>query len=276
MDSSAPIQPTTPLNGEKIVHFLFLHFVEDDTRSWKWMNRLRNALLAYYDIGSIEFFAIPSENAHQSAQLEVWKFRTLHADDASVLCVYYSGHGDLDDEGHLQLAAGPVPYRESKADSPDTDIPTVDWCHLQLDLIDCASDVLIIMDCCSAGAAVAPPDLGPPEPDGGATEFLLSCKRDEDCYTGTDSFTGILIRTLVDKAGDKTSFTIEELCFWMARSVEALRGITVHWQTGPYRSTRVPIHEVVQKDSGLPIYLKPKDSEGRSSWKKEDWSDDYY
>ncbi|KAL2074993.1 hypothetical protein VTL71DRAFT_8773 [Oculimacula yallundae] len=262
--ASTAIYPSFEVPKKKAIHCLLIYNEHDDTGCMDWTDTLKDVLNKSYEIESIKVFVVPSTRSQLLTVRAIRKLRDEHLDSSSVLFVFYSGHGDVDDRGRLYLPA----YDPANPESPQTPPPSLDWQTLQEELIRTPSDVLIMLDCCHAGAAAefgfGSPSLERAEGGGerGNIELFMSCRKDEVCFGGDDSFTSLLIGELEYSATPAgwTSFTIKELEDRMTEHIGDVRAESggADWEKGEYQHMRMPVFKRIQRRSRSSIWLTPK------------------
>ncbi|KOS18889.1 hypothetical protein ESCO_001191 [Escovopsis weberi] len=121
-DSAARAFPNRGRTSQryKNVQVLLLHWASDDLFVLPELEDLEKCLRDHYAFGT-DIFAIPSENSHLELMMRIGQLLQGHESQDTLFIIYYGGHARIDES------------RQST------------WC---------ASDVLILLDCC-AGAASA-------------------------------------------------------------------------------------------------------------------------
>ncbi|OJJ35027.1 hypothetical protein ASPWEDRAFT_183145 [Aspergillus wentii DTO 134E9] len=136
-------------------------------------------------------------NAEDKLLRHVLDFKVECGGRDGLLIVYYSGHGDMDDRGDIIWTA-------TERDTP----AELNWSNIQPWLFErYRGDVLMILDCCHAGAAAKAPRTD-------TKEILAACRAGGTTYaTGDFTFTKILIRELQQmyQIFGRSGFSIFEL-----------------------------------------------------------------
>ncbi|KAL8790508.1 MAG: hypothetical protein Q9195_006339 [Heterodermia aff. obscurata] len=131
--------PNSRKSRYQAVHVLLLSWAEDDLGVVVELDRLTKVFKDLYGFNT-EKWLIPSEDSHGELGDTLRAFTKTHARDDALLIVYYGGHGFLND--HRQ----PIWLCSQKVGAP-----SVKWYAHQVTLEEVKSDVLILLDCCSAG-----------------------------------------------------------------------------------------------------------------------------
>ncbi|KAL2068316.1 hypothetical protein VTL71DRAFT_16414 [Oculimacula yallundae] len=147
-------------------HVRTFSFVKDDSHAAPILEKLGSVLEERYGATTVTNFEIPSQNPHTATSQNLNGFMTSYAAESNLLIICYAGRGWSTEAGGLVWTA----YS-----------PELDWSQLQAGLVRCASDVLIILNCCSAGAAATDMNKGFTNREGGTTELMLSCTQDRTC-----------------------------------------------------------------------------------------------
>ncbi|KAK3681059.1 hypothetical protein B0T22DRAFT_388620 [Podospora appendiculata] len=161
---------TAPPNGEYTS-------LEDETR------RLRDTFESYGYV--VREYLIPMQRSAESARARIRQFCRSHAADDTLLIVYYHGHGSLDDDNELKFSSHEHPTDSAWSQTAAADlyaaminghscpahgfgpqyqqlirkyeryrpVSSIKWEDLRPTILSAAADLLLILDCCAAGAA---------------------------------------------------------------------------------------------------------------------------
>lgn len=162
------------------VYVLLLRWEEDDLKVQNDINVLRKVCEGKFHYDVWEWHLPSIESPTLALQDRLYAFLSAHRDKNELVIVYYGGHGVASSDGKCIWQAN------RKANNP-----TLRWHAVQSLLENAMPHVLIILDCCYAGAAAR--DLG-----GGTTkELLAACGRDSTTPAERRrSFTSVLIEEL--------------------------------------------------------------------------------
>ncbi|KAK5741748.1 hypothetical protein LTR17_003739 [Elasticomyces elasticus] len=193
------------------VHVLLLSWAQDDLQTAVDIDKLKSIFEGTYHY-STECYLIPS-NAHAGVYLErqLVETKVNHGMESDcLLIVYYGGHGEIDKRTEHSIWKA---WKFRPPGAPASYSPSLDWTELQGRVMDATADVLLILDCCYAGAAV------------------------HDSYHGRKEL--LLAAGKTDKASNQNSFTkalVEEL--------ESLEGAPCQVLTLHARLLRQPRHKL--------------------------------
>ncbi|KAH6681767.1 hypothetical protein B0J14DRAFT_468652, partial [Halenospora varia] len=188
------------------IHALLLYWKDDDLDAIDEIMALQRVFDTTYHFSSVEYWDIPSEEPYIFVERIMDDFKRHYSDLNNLLIVYYSSHGHLDDNKHMIFS----PYNDVK----ESRTPELEWYALQIGLEHAVSDVLIILDCCSAGAALLPSDVTKfsASKEGGVTELLAASHFNLIAPgIGEVSFTSSLISALKALAERKETFSSSDL-----------------------------------------------------------------
>ncbi|RDW58854.1 hypothetical protein BP6252_13330 [Coleophoma cylindrospora] len=214
-----------------------------------------------------------SENADQWVRTEISNFMRDPDKKQNLLIIYYGGHATLQREKlflqwsvfhSIRVSYAPSQIsradttRHSSFDKPED--PCLNWSLCQESLVTGAkADILIILDCCHAGAAF---QLEQGQQDN-AVELLPACGIEDRAFVGEHSLTNRLIRILKSPTLYQKAFPTYELqrqLAYLQKSlgiVHLIDGKSNPWGRSAHLITLIPrydgkgisIHRVVLPDS---------------------------
>lgn len=160
------------------VQVLLLSWEEDDLKVIDEVTTLDIVFTDLYGFG-VEQWLIPSSDSHDELGDRLRAFKKQYSKEDTLLIVYYGGHGYLNDSRQPVWVCNQTPKAS-----------TVKWYAHQVSLEEAASDVLILLDCCHAGACSG-------EANTGVKEVIAACGFDTWAPgVGDHSFTKSLIEEL--------------------------------------------------------------------------------
>jgi hypothetical protein len=190
-------------NKYQEIHAFLLSWIDDDLNSSREALRVGRAFQDILKVTSINHAKIPSENSYAHGERTLDNFKRASSHKTSLLIVWYCGHGSLDLKGNLwwvarRWAVQLITTIESslltsgrKGKDPGTPFPVLEWYTLQPGLERTESDVLILLNCCHAGASISTEldILGSSIPkSGGTTELIAACSSSDVACAGSTSF----------------------------------------------------------------------------------------
>ncbi|KAH8663638.1 hypothetical protein BGZ60DRAFT_516754 [Tricladium varicosporioides] len=213
-----------PSHQHSEFHALLIYWEEDDIGLEPQVRLLSRVFRDIYHFTTILVLSLPSQHCHLALHAQLHDFLRAHSGPKNVLVVYYSGHGELDEDGRLIWTA----YQRPKA--PDVPIPELVWTKQQTPLEQSLSPVLLILDCCSSGGSIPyRPSITNGSPlshkiQDGPTEILAACGFEtETPGKGPESFFNILIEELCSPSA-RNRFSILDLHRRMVRRSLLRRG----------------------------------------------------
>ncbi|OCK77316.1 hypothetical protein K432DRAFT_428101 [Lepidopterella palustris CBS 459.81] len=171
----------------------------DDLKTENEVNELASVLKDTYKF-DVTRKLLPEERPQKRVNSILAKFLDRHDKEHGLLIIYYAGHGWCDENQVFKL--GPRNYTQQHAFHRRDDIA---WKNAENQISSPEADVLIIFDCCEAGAwqqSRSPRRI---------FEFLGACKQGERTRSpGPSSFTSALIWALKELS-TKAAFQTSEL-----------------------------------------------------------------
>ncbi|KAE9374104.1 hypothetical protein N431DRAFT_556511 [Stipitochalara longipes BDJ] len=166
----------------KKVEVLLLRWEQDDLNVEPELSDLAR-VFRKYNFGT-ESWLIPAQNSHRKMMLKAGEFVEKHESKDCLMVVYYGGHAYIN------------PARQSTwCCTRKKDGPSLDWSAVQTLFVSSTSDVLLLLDCCSAASSA---------PRGGiaVTETIAACGWESIApEPGRFSFTSALIEVLDEWKG---------------------------------------------------------------------------
>ena len=188
--------------------------IEEEVRT---VHKLFEATLNF----SVERFEIPSVdqrtkklvNSQNKLLAKITSFVDKYEDDETLLVIYYNGHGSYwgnscywhPTEEASELHSGFNPTHDYRG-------PSLEWNPVQ-NSISTEADVLIILDCCYAGASL----IGTKGPRT-TTQILTACGKAQKTPAGPSSFTMRFVRAINDLLATKSKFPVTELYSYILSS----------------------------------------------------------
>jgi hypothetical protein len=213
-------------NKYQEIHVLLFSWIDDDLNSSREALRVGRAFQNILKVTSINHAKIPSENSYAHVERTLDNFKRASSHKTSLLIVWYCGHGSLDLKGNLWWVARRCVVRfittiksfcltsSRKGKDPDTPFPALEWYALQPGLEKTDSDVLILLDCCHAGASISTKldILGSSIPkSGGTTELIAACSSSDVAWAGSTSFSKALVQALSELGSHPLPFSVRDL-----------------------------------------------------------------
>jgi hypothetical protein len=215
---------------------LLLRWEEDDLGTETEISDLERVFQDMYHYRT-ERYLIPSKDSETQLEYLLNDFRRAHDDEASLLILYYGGHGSLE--------LNKRPSRSIWQAKLDGGASLV-WSDLQGVLERAKSDVVFILDCCYAATAAR---------SGGSKEGLWACNSEVVTTSVNDnSFTRNLIEEL--KSPCTSRFNIAML---HNRLVGRFR------KSGPHMLLTEPWYSYLGDSALASIELSPQPSKQMSS-----------
>lgn len=83
------------------VHALLIYWEEDDIGLEPQVRLLSRVFREVYHFTTIRILGLPSQHCRLALQIQIRDFLKARSGPKNVLVVYYSGHGELDEDGRL-------------------------------------------------------------------------------------------------------------------------------------------------------------------------------
>ncbi|CAG8954502.1 hypothetical protein HYFRA_00004415 [Hymenoscyphus fraxineus] len=191
------------------VHVLLLSWDDnvDDLKTGKEVKQLQTLFEATFKFQTTWkiLHRMERPTAQAQANKHLANFVADHEDQSTLLIVYYAGHGRPgDSKNGLTLAA-----RQDINPKPDAELSEIIWSSTEHIIKATRSDVLVIFDCCYAGALEKNHRSIPHRR---AYEYLAATSADSETYKpGPKSFTTALIWSMEHLAMTEGNFTTQHL-----------------------------------------------------------------
>ncbi|MCJ1249463.1 hypothetical protein MMC30_006687 [Trapelia coarctata] len=196
------------------------------------------------DLGyQVKTYEIPLESPQLSLKSEIVSLIREHSNSPdSLIILYYSGHGDADEDGRARWTA------------LEAGGPTLSWYRVQDSLYDAVGDVLVLLDCCNSAL------ITPGEKKTGKFELLsASAKGVKTPQPGKSSFTSILVKTIRKHLKTKAHIAIRELHTLLSHNsklTETPQHIEFVLGTITLRAYQLPQHSGFVKRPSAHLFLQ--------------------
>ena len=216
---------------------LTMYWENDDVGGKRDSKKIRDLLQD--ELGFLgKSFKIPIRNSLAKVKGTITSFIGDHDEQGdnkprSLLIFHYAGHGEVDKKDRTYYIFG---NKDGKG--------AIKFTPLRIAMLECQADVLIILDCCYAAAAIRGRDAGER-----TVEIICTSGQGERTWSYEDSFTHYLDMA-ARKLLTRGTFDVEEL-------IQSLDVTHASTQRTPLPPPKKRSRKPVQNQNGLPYHTVP-------------------